>query len=119
MFRYDGTSWVEEHKIVSEDIEEGDSFGWSLAIWQDTLLVGARNDDDFGDGTGSAYVFDLGCTQECLADTNGDGVVSPADFSAWVAAFNAMTPACDQNGDGVCSPADFSAWVANYNAGCD
>ena len=24
----------------------------------------------------------------------------------------------DQNNDGVCSPADFSAWVANYNAGC-
>ncbi len=54
----------------------------------------------------------------CLADTNGDGVLSPADFSAWVAAFNAMSSACDQNGDGVCSPADFSAWVANYNAGC-
>ena len=55
---------------------------------------------------------------QCLADTNGDGVLSPADFSAWVAAFNAMSSACDQNGDGVCSPADFSAWVANYNAGC-
>ena len=57
--------------------------------------------------------------EPCLADTNGDGSVTPADFSAWVAAFNAMTPACDQNGDGLCSPADFSAWVANYNAGCD
>jgi len=45
-------------------------------------------------------------------------VLSPADFSAWIAAFNAMSPACDQNGDSVCSPADFSAWIANYNAGC-
>ncbi len=54
----------------------------------------------------------------CLADTNGDGMLSPADFSAWVAAFNAMAPKCDQNSDGLCSPADFSAWVANYNAGC-
>ncbi len=54
----------------------------------------------------------------CLPDTNHDGVVSPADFSAWVAAFNASAPECDQNGDGSCSPADFSAWVANYNAGC-
>jgi len=44
--------------------------------------------------------------------------VSPADFSAWVAAFNAQAPECDQNDDGICSPADFSAWVANYNAGC-
>ncbi|MFI4894420.1 MAG: GC-type dockerin domain-anchored protein [Phycisphaerales bacterium JB058] len=55
---------------------------------------------------------------ECLADTNHDGIVSPADFSAWVAAFNTQAPECDQNGDGVCSPADFSAWVANYNTGC-
>ena len=62
----------------------------------------------------------FGCTQDetCLADANGDGVLSPADFSAWVAAFNAMSPVCDQNADGVCTPADFSAWVANYNAGC-
>ncbi|MCB9836736.1 MAG: hypothetical protein H6808_08445 [Phycisphaera sp.] len=55
----------------------------------------------------------------CLADTNGDGMVTPADFSAWVAAFNTQTPECDQNGDGSCTPADFSAWVANYNAGCN
>ena len=55
---------------------------------------------------------------DCVADTNGDGVLSPADFSAWVAAFNAMAPECDQNDDGACSPADFSAWVSNYNAGC-
>jgi len=54
----------------------------------------------------------------CTADVNGDGMLSPADFSAWVSAFNAMAPECDQNEDGNCSPADFSAWVANYNAGC-
>jgi len=54
----------------------------------------------------------------CVADTNGDGILSPADFSAWVAAFNAQSAACDQNGDTLCTPADFSAWVANYNAGC-
>lgn len=54
----------------------------------------------------------------CVADTNGDGILSPADFSAWIAAFNAQSPACDQNGDGQCLPNDFSAWIANFNAGC-
>ena len=54
----------------------------------------------------------------CLADTNYDGILSPADFSAWVAAFNTQASACDQNSDGMCTPADFSAWVANFNAGC-
>lgn len=55
---------------------------------------------------------------ECVADTNGDGVLSPADFGSWIVAFNAMSPACDQNGDGLCTPADFGAWIMNYNAGC-
>ena len=54
----------------------------------------------------------------CTPDVNGDGMLTPADFSAWLAAFNTMSPACDQNADDVCSPADFSAWVANYNNGC-
>ena len=54
----------------------------------------------------------------CVADVNADGILSPADFSAWVSAFNTMAPECDQNADGACSPADFSAWVGNYNAGC-
>ena len=58
-------------------------------------------------------------TSQCLADTNNDGILSPADFSAWVTAFNTQSPECDQNDDQDCSPADFSAWVANYNAGCE
>ncbi len=65
----------------------------------------------------TVYVSDACGT--CLPDTNNDGVLSPADFSSWVAAFNSGTPACDQNGDGSCTPADFSSWVTNYNAGCD
>ncbi len=56
--------------------------------------------------------------EPCLADTNGDGEVTPADFTAWIAAFNASAPECDQNGDGSCTPADFTAWIANFNAGC-
>ncbi|MEL6310786.1 MAG: GC-type dockerin domain-anchored protein [Planctomycetota bacterium] len=54
----------------------------------------------------------------CPADTNGDGRLTPADFNAWVLAFNAQAPACDQNGDGGCDPSDFNAWILNFNAGC-
>ncbi len=57
-------------------------------------------------------------SEPCPADVNGDGVATPADFNAWVAAFNAQAPQCDQNGDGLCAPADFNAWIVNYNAGC-
>ena len=56
--------------------------------------------------------------QPCLADVNGDGMVTPTDFTAWINAYNNNMPECDQNGDGACTPTDFTAWIANFNAGC-
>ncbi|MEL6796005.1 MAG: GC-type dockerin domain-anchored protein [Planctomycetota bacterium] len=56
--------------------------------------------------------------QDCPADTNNDGMVTPADFNAWIIAFNNQAPACDQNDDGLCTPADFNAWILNFNNGC-
>lgn len=58
------------------------------------------------------------CDLPCVADVNGDGLLGPTDFTAWIAAFNTGAMQCDQNGDGVCTPADFTAWIVNYNAGC-
>ncbi len=56
--------------------------------------------------------------EPCLPDVNGDGMVTPADFTAWINAFNNNLPECDQNGDNACTPADFTAWINNFNAGC-
>jgi len=49
-------------------------------------------------------------------DANMDGQCTPADFTAWIAAFNANSAACDANQDGSCTPADFTAWIAAFNA---
>jgi 6-phosphogluconolactonase (cycloisomerase 2 family) len=57
-------------------------------------------------------------TDDCLADVNHDGQVTPTDFTAWINAFNNSLPECDQNGDGSCTPTDFTAWISNYNNGC-
>ncbi len=69
-------------------------------------------------GTATVLVNGCGGGTTCLADVNGDGAVTPTDFTAWVGAFNSNAPECDQNGDGMCTPTDFTAWVGNYNAGC-
>ncbi len=71
--------------------------------------------DSDGDG-----LPDGGCVapEPCPADTNNDGVLTPADFNGWILAFNTQAPACDQNGDAACTPADFNSWILNYNAGC-
>ncbi|MEO1585444.1 MAG: GC-type dockerin domain-anchored protein [Planctomycetota bacterium] len=74
-----------------------------------------------GNGSGGATFLEALAPiplQPCLADVNGDGIASPADFTAWIQAFNTRSSACDQNGDGACNPSDFSSWVINFNAGC-
>lgn len=51
-------------------------------------------------------------------DQNGDGILTPADFSSWVQNFNALSPLADVNADGLITPADFSSWITSFNAGC-
>ncbi|GAB5496079.1 MAG: hypothetical protein Phyf2KO_11590 [Phycisphaerales bacterium] len=74
-------------------------------------------------GLGDAPLVDMGANEyqptECVADVNGDGQLTPADFTAWIDAFNNNLPDCDQNNDATCSPADFTAWIINYNSGCN
>ncbi|GAB5497590.1 MAG: hypothetical protein Phyf2KO_26700 [Phycisphaerales bacterium] len=57
-------------------------------------------------------------TDPCLADVNGDGMLSPTDFTAWIDAYNGGDAGCDQNADGSCTPTDFTAWITNYNNEC-
>lgn len=56
--------------------------------------------------------------EHCPADVNQDWLVTPADFSAWISAYNAGDPLADINDDGQVSPADFSSWIGQYESGC-
>lgn len=102
------------------DFAGGPAGAMVLVLQSSTSLPGGRIETPISVWIDHAGVYAGAQTLpvDCLADTNGDGALSPADFSAWIAAFNAVSAACDQNGDGACTPADFSAWIANYNAGC-
>lgn len=59
VFRYDGSGWLEEAKLTPSDGAPADEFGISVSVSGDTVVVGARFDDDDGNGSGSAYVFNL------------------------------------------------------------
>ena len=88
--------------------------------WEDRLPYTVDSDRAYHiDYNGGVLAYDITpqCN-DCQADVNGDGSVTPDDFMSWINAFNNNLPSCDQNGDGSCSPADFTAWIANYNAGC-
>jgi len=57
IFRRDGTTWVQEAKILPSDGEANDHFGISVAIDGDYAVVGADVSDDNGLNSGSAYIF--------------------------------------------------------------
>ena len=53
-----GATWTEQQKLLASDGVSSDFFGASVAIDQDTVVVGAIRDDTAGGvDTGSAYVF--------------------------------------------------------------
>ncbi len=53
-------------KLLPDDGEAGDLFGFSVAINGATAIVGAYGDDDngSGSGSGSAYLFDATTGQQ-------------------------------------------------------
>ena len=51
-------NWGEVKKLTASDSAAGDEFGISVSLSGDTVLVGARRDDDNGTYSGSAYIFE-------------------------------------------------------------
>lgn len=57
--------WFFQQKIVANDREQYDLFGASIAIYQNTLIVGAQfedhdeNGNNYINGAGSVYVFEM------------------------------------------------------------
>jgi len=54
----DAVPWIERQKLLASDGAEADQFGVSVSVSGTTAIVGANMDDDCGDYSGSAYVFE-------------------------------------------------------------
>jgi len=86
--------WGQVAKIVADDGAAIDFFGYSLSIDGENLVVGALGNDDLGNQSGSAYVFNRnlggsdawGEVKKLLA---GDGVAS--DYFGWAVAVDGTT----------------------------
>ena len=75
VFEDTGSGWLQVAKLTAADGAASDYFGLSVSIDGDTAIVGAYNDDDNGEDSGSAYVFEdsgSGWTQIArLSDSDG------------------------------------------------
>jgi len=86
VFRFDGTSWNQEQKLVAPDAAASDSFGWSVGISGDTIVAGAKSDDDTINDSGSAYVFRVsGTTWSMEQKLNAAAPASIAQFGDAIA----------------------------------
>jgi len=58
IYRTDGLAWVQEATLVASDGSLGDNFGKAVSIFKDQIIIGAYADDDMGEFSGSAYVYE-------------------------------------------------------------
>ncbi len=98
-------TWEQVSLLLAADGAPSDLFGYSVSLSGNIAVVGAQQDDDHGDGSGSAYVFYLPA-MELTGDLNCDEVVGFGDINPFVliladpTAWQAAYPGCPwQNGD--------------------
>ncbi|HAS43743.1 MAG TPA: hypothetical protein DCS93_24895 [Microscillaceae bacterium] len=73
IFKRDGTTWTQEAKIQSNDIEAFDRFGSAVSISGDYAIVGATLEDTGGSNAGAGYIFKrdgITWTQEAKIQAN-------------------------------------------------
>jgi hypothetical protein len=58
VFEREGGTWQQKQKLTAADGASDDSFGCSVAISGERIVVGAAHDNDNGSDSGSAYVFE-------------------------------------------------------------
>ena len=75
-YLFDVTTGQELFRLLPSDGTQVDNFGISVAIDGSRCIVGAYTDDDNGNDSGSAYVFDVATGQQLfklLASDGADG----------------------------------------------
>jgi len=76
VFNRTGTTWTQQAKLTATDAAAEDYLGCAVSLDGDTALIGAFGDDDYGNWSGSTYVFTRTGTvwtqQAKLIATNGE-----------------------------------------------
>ena len=96
VYNLDGTGEV---KITASDAAAGDSFGNSVAIGNNKLVVGSPYDDDDGSSSGSVYVYNLDGTGEVKITASDAAAGDNFGFSVAVGSNKIVVGSIDSNND--------------------
>ncbi len=75
-YLFDASTGVQLAKLLPNDGEERDWFGYSVALDNGTVAVGAVRDDDNGTDSGSAYVFNASTGAQIAKLLASDGAAN-------------------------------------------
>ncbi len=100
-YLFDTTTGRQMAKLLPDDGEAGDAFGWSVAISGTTAIVGAWGNDDNGFISGSAYLFDTATDRQIARLLPNDGAVADQfGFSVAISGATAVVGAPQTFSDG-------------------
>lgn len=100
----DDPNWYELAKVTASDAAVGDRFGQCVSISGESAIVAAHHNDDNGDESGSAYIFEKTCP---TADLNGDCCVDYIDLDILCASW-LQSGAADLDGSGTVNFVDYA-----------
>ncbi len=113
IYTFNGSSWVQQARLVGSDSQSGDLFGHDASISDDgnTLLVASRYGDGASANTGAAYIFVRSGTT-----WTQQAKLAPADLlpEDW---FSSSTVAISGNGNAVLIGANLQSSGTQTNAG--
>ncbi|HQZ81738.1 MAG TPA: FG-GAP repeat protein [Pyrinomonadaceae bacterium] len=111
-------TWSQEQKLIAADGSVGDRFGASVAVYGDTAIIGANNDNIAFSKQGSAYVFErTGSTWTQVQQLTASAASANDNFGVSVA-ISGSTAIVGSNMDDVGSNSDQgSAYVFIYSGG--
>lgn len=113
-----GASSLEQlYKLLPSQGTAGNLFGRSVAVSNNTIVIGSVGEDLFGTSSGSAQVFTVPA-DICPADFSGDGYLDFFDVSAFLTAFSLHDQTADFTDDGGFDFFDVSAFLQAFRAGC-
>ena len=112
-YLFDTSSGAQIAKLLPIDGAADARFGYSIAIDNKVVAVGAFLDDDNGFDSGSAYLFVASDTTPCPWDLDKSGLVGTSDLLELFAQWGTAGPA-DFDGNGVVNTADLLILFANW-----
>lgn len=80
IFQYDGQSWIQISKLMSEDGKHADNFGISVSLNRDKALIGASNIAN--SSLGAAYVFEK-INNNWIQSAKLTGSAEPSNYSSF------------------------------------